>query len=164
MRLNYCLVPLFLTACIPTQSKDLIGESDRPGPQDTALGIDSAVVDTSVDNEVGNGGMPPEELVVDADSLVVTAANDPAEPGSPLVLSVDANKILHVVHIFEWDSSTITAIQVTQPEPYALDFDYGSSGETSIWLTVQFSIDISTLEDGTYSVTVEGDRGEFVLE
>jgi len=159
MRLNYFLVPLFLTACIPTKPYDLIGESDRPDPQDTEIGIDSAVVDTSVDGET-----PPEELVVDADSIVITAANDPAEPGSPLVLSVDANKILHVAHIFEWDSSTITDIQVTQPEPYALDFDYGSSGETSIWLTLQYSMDISTLEEGTYSVTAEGDRGEFVLE
>ena len=162
MRLNYCLISLFLMACIPTNPKDLIGESDRPDdPQEPSTGVDTAVIDTG---DGVNSEMPPEELVVDADSIVVTAANDPTDPDSPLVLSVDANKTLHVVHIFEWDSSTITAIQVTQPEPYALDFDYGSSGETSIWLTLQFSMDISTLEDGTYSVTVEGDRGEFVLE
>ena len=36
---GYCLVPLFLTACIPAKPYDLIGESDRPdGPQDTKHG------------------------------------------------------------------------------------------------------------------------------
>ena len=121
--------------------------------------VDSGVVDTGLDGE-----MPPEELVVDADSIVITEVNSPSEPDSPLMLSVDANKILHVEHVFEWDSSAITNIQVTQPDASTVDFDYGSSGETSIWLTLQYSMDISTLEEGTYSVTAEGDRGEFVLE
>ena len=139
MRLNYCLVPLFLTACIPAKPHDLIGESDRPdGPQEPNMGVDTAVIDTGGGV---NAEMPPKSFVVDADSIVVTAANDPRSRFSAGALC-GCEQILHVEHIFEWDSSTITTIQVTQPEPYALDFDYGSSGETSIWLTVQYSIDI----------------------
>lgn len=151
---------LVLTACFPSKPNDLLGESDRPLDTDHEVGIvDSGLVDTSLDSE-----MPPEELAVDADSIVITEANSPPEPDSSLMLSVDTNKILHVEHIFEWDSSTITDIQVTQPDASTVDFDYGSSGETSIWLTLQYSMDISTLEEGTYSVTAEGDQGEFVLE
>ena len=155
MHLKYYFFSLFLTACLPTKTDHLIGESDRPGgePDDPWVSTD-----TSVD------GTPPTELEVDSDSIVITATNDPSEPSSPLMLSVDANKILHVEHSFEWDSSTVTDIQVTQPDVYTLDFDYGSSGETYIWLTIQYSIDISSLEAGTYSVTAEGDQDEFILE
>ena len=160
MRLNYCLVPLFLTACIPTKPYDLIGESDRPEPQDTAFGIDSAVVDTG--NEVGE--TPPAELTVDPNSIVVTVIGESTEVEPSLVLSVDDNRVLYVEHTVEWDSDTISTILVTQTDDYALDFDYGSSGETYIWLILQYSVDISSLQAGTYSVSADGYPGEFVLE
>ena len=84
MHLKYYFFSLFLTACLPTKTDHLIGESDRPGgePDDPWVSTD-----TSVD------GTPPTELEVDSDSIVITATNDPSEPSSPLMLSVDANKI-----------------------------------------------------------------------
>ena len=162
MHIKYNLSALLIiTACFPSKPNELLGESDRPLDPTTSgeVGfVDSGTVDTALDAE-----MPPE-LFVDADSIFIIEANSPPEPDSTLTLSVDESKILLVEHIFEWDSTTITDIQVTQPDASTIDFDYGSSGETSIWLTIQYSMDISILEDGTYSVTAEGDQGEFVLD
>ena len=147
---------LFVTACIPSTQEDLIGHSDRPVSPEGA--VDSEPPDTGATNE------PPFELTVDSDSIVITEIEESTELESSLVLSVDDSRILHVEHTFEWDSNTISTVQVTQTDDYALDFDYGSSGETYIWLTIQYSFDVSSLETGTYSVTAEGNVDEFVLE
>ena len=150
-----------MTACLPSTQDELIGHSDRPvAPNGT---MDSGTPDTGVSTE------PTSELEVDSDSIVITVIGESTELESSLVLSVDDSRILHVEHTIEWDGSTIgdgivSTVLVTQTDDYALDFDYGSSGETYIWLILQYSVDISSLETGTYSVTAEGTTGEFVLE
>ena len=141
-----------MTACLPSTQDELIGHSDRPvAPNDTG---NSGTPDTGVSTE-------PE---VDSDSIVITVIGESTEPLSSLVLSVEDNRVLHIEHTIEWDSNIISTVQVTQTDDHALDFDYGSSEETYIWLTIQYSVDISSLEAGTYSVTAEGTPGEFVLE
>ena len=150
---------LFFTACIPKEPNDLLGESDRPMDPDQEIGVDSGVVDTGVD-----ANTPPEELTVDPNSIVVTVIGESTEIEPSLVLSVDDNRVLHVEHTVEWDSDTISTVLVTQTDDYALDFDYGSSGETYIWLILQYSVDISSLQAGAYSVRADGYPGEFVLE
>lgn len=157
MHIKYSLFGvLFFTACIPREPNDLLGESDRPVAP-------TGVPDSGVTDDVNT---PSAELTVDPNSIVVTVIGESTEIEPSLVLSVDDNdsRVLYVEHTVEWDSDTISTVLVTQTDDYALDFDYGSSGETYIWLIVQYSVDISSLEAGTYSVTAEGARGEFVLE
>lgn len=158
MHIKYSLFgTLFLTACIPKEPNDLLGESDRPVAP-------TGVVDSGVVGTGGDVNTPPAELTVDPNSIVVTVIGESTEVEPSLVLSVDDNRVLYVEHTVEWDSDTISTILVTQTDDYALDFDYGSSGETYIWLILQYSVDISSLQAGTYSVSADGYPGEFVLE
>ena len=159
MHIKYCLSSaLFFTACIPKEPNNLLGESDRPMDPDQDVGVDSGAADTDDVNT------PPAELTVDPNSIVITVIGESTEIEPSLVLSVDDNRVLHVEHTVEWDSETISTVLVTQTADYALDFDYGSSGETYIWLILQYSVDISSLQAGTYSVSADGYPGEFVLE
>ena len=144
-----------MTACLPSTQDKLIGHSDRPVEHEGVP--DSGAPDTA-------GSIQPTELEVDSDSIAITVIGESTELESSLVLSVDDSRVLHVEHTIEWDSNIISTVQVTQTDDHALDFDYGSSGETYIWLTIQYSVDINALEAGTYSVTAEGDTGGFVLE
>jgi len=147
---------LLITACLPSTQDKLIGHSDRPvSPEGVP---DSGTPDTGISAE----SLP--ELEVDSDGIVITVIGESTELESSLVLSVDDSKMLHVEHTIEWDSETISSILVTQTDEHALEFDYGSSGETYIWLILQYSVDVSSLETETYSVTAEGDLSEFVLE
>ena len=163
MSLKLLQLPLLFctTGCIMSNPNDLIGETDRPLEDDTMFGDDEL---DNVQEDGGVGTSEPSNLEVSPDSIEISEEDmPPTDPALPLSLYVE-DDTLQVEHVLEWDDSTIEGITVFEYDDFELEFDYGILGEPTRWLTIRYSLSVESLADGLYTVTAEGDSGEFTLE
>ena len=164
MSLKVLSLPLLLctTGCFMSDPNDLIGHTDRP-IDDTMFGEDDGVVN-DVEEDGGVETAEPSNLEVSPDSIEISEDDmPPMDPALPLSLYVE-DDTLQVEHVLGWDDSTIEDIIVFEYDDFEIEFDYGESGEATRWLTIRYSLSVDSLADGLYTVTAEGDTGEFTLE
>lgn len=153
---------LFMSACIPSDPNDLIGESDRPvDPEDMfdsedPLGNENGVLD---EGEDGTGAGAPELEVTDLETTTVEIEND-SPPTEAIFLYIDDNELLQVEHTLQWDDADIAEVFVLQ-DATAIEFDYGEHGDPTRWVLVQYTVDVTVLDSGLYTVIAEGDETEF---
>ena len=152
----------FMSACIPSDPKDLIGESDRPvDPEDMFNSDDSIENDNGVGDEAGDGAetSAPELTATNLETTTVEIEND-SPPTEAIFLYIDDDDLLQVEHTLQWDDTEITEVFVSQ-DATAIEFDYGEHGEPTRWVLVQYTVDVTILESGLYTVIAEGDETEF---
>lgn len=154
----------FISACIPSDPKDLIGESDRPvDPEDMfdsedPVGNENGVLDEG-EGEDGTETGATELEATDLETTTVEIEND-SPPTEAIFLYIDDNEVLQVEHTLQWDDTDIVEVLVSQ-NATAIEFDYGEHGDPTRWLLVQYAVDITVLDSGLYTVIAEGDETEF---
>jgi len=152
----------FMSACIPSDPKDLIGESDRPvnpgdmfDSEDPADGIDGVLDEGEYGTEMG----APELEATGLETTTVEIEHD-SPPTEAIFLYIDDNELLQVEHTLQWDDTDIAEVIISQ-DATAIEFDYGDPGDLTRWVLVQYAVDITALESGLYTVIAEGDETEF---
>ena len=151
-----------MSACIPSDPKDLIGESDRPvNPEDMFDSEDPVENDNGVVDEAGDDAEAgaPELEATNLETTTVTIEND-SPPTEAIFLYIDDNEALQVEHTLMWDDTDIVEVFVSQ-DATTIEFDYGVSGDPTRWVLVQYAVDITILDSGVYTVIAEDDETEF---
>lgn len=147
--------------CIPSNPNDLIGESDRPFDPVDAYDFNTGYEDESLEEGVGNDfEEDPSAVELQASIVEVSTLDITEAPTDAIFLYIDEDDHLQIEHTLQWDDMDIEEI-ITSQEDTTIEFDYGEHGDQTRWLMVHYTVDISFLTSGEYTVLAENDEAGF---
>ena len=167
---------LFGSGCLNVQ-QDLIGDSDRPidvGDPTDDFGDGIGEEDGEEGGELGEDSSE-EPSVLTAESIVssVLETEDPNAPDweEELQIIVDEDATLDsttlmVEHTLLWGTNGVTTVDVEWDGETQLDvlYDQSQQIEKNTWIRVTYSISLTFLPSGEYTLFVESSEAQFLKE